>query len=163
MLRDRQPVIVGLKQFADPRKGEQRQAAFKKDPENFVLECLRMDGAPYVGRTVLRTSFKQISIEQNAETMFRENSIISQLAATGRCPIKFGPDPNSFDPKRPNLKTDLYSFGSTEKLIRENNAVKQFPMHDFSILLMQELLARISNVAITVNYGGETFPGSYQQ
>jgi len=153
-------VAEGMKQFRSDR-GEDFKKYFRKNPEEFALECLRMEGAPYGARTVMR-AYDEIEVEGKTVSLFRNNCILTDIATTSRCPFKFGPDPNAFDPKRENLLTDPYVFGSTERLIRSGKAVKQCPVHDFAIMMVQETLARIAGLDVDVEYNGQKYKGSYE-
>ena len=153
-------VSRGLQQFQSER-GDEFRAAFKENPEQFALECLRMEGAPYGARTVMR-AYDEIEIEGKTVSLFRNNCILTDIAMTSRCPFKFGPDSNAFDPKRENLLTDPFIFGSTEELIRSGKAVKQCPVHDLAIMILQETLARIAVLEIDVTYDGQKYEGSYE-
>ena len=153
-------VAVGLEQF-NSAQGEQQRAAFRANPEHFAVECIRMDGTPYSARTVL-SEWTQIEVEGTDHALHRGNCILSDMATIGRCPLRFGPNPNEFDSKRGNLTADPVLFGSTEQLIRSGEAVKQCPLHDFSIMMVQEMLARIAGIQCDVMYNGQRFEKSYQ-
>lgn len=151
-------VAMGLKQF-NSAQGDEQRANFKSNPEDFAMECLRMDGAPYIARTVMK-GWTQIEVDGTERALHRDNCIISDIGTIGRCPMRFT-NPDEFDPKRTNLTVDPFIFGSTEKLIRSNQAVKQCPLHDFSIMMVQEMLARIAGIEVDVMYNGQRFEKSY--
>eukprot|EP01084_Bolivina_argentea_P211833 360237_1 len=131
-------VQVGL-DYLNKNKGNINQ--FIEDPENFAMESLRYAGLPSSGRTVFAQS-ENLKVDGDDVLMEKGQSVIHGILEINRCPYKFK-NGDDFDPTRSNLKKDVFIFGNREEVIRNHTAQRACPLHNFDIVLVQELIARL--------------------
>eukprot|EP01084_Bolivina_argentea_P047954 88391_1 len=135
---------------------------FLNDPENFVLEALRYTGLPSSGRTVF-SQIENVNIDGNDIILNKGQFVIHGFDQVNRCPYIFGKNSNQFDPKRENLKKDIFVFGNKEEYIRNKTAKRSCPLHTYAIVQLQELIARLYECqGLQLKYENKTFENSFE-
>lgn len=70
-------------------------------------------------------------------------SIIHGFDEVNRCLHIFKEKTHTFNGKRKHLKRDIFVFGNKEEYILKGLSKRSCPLHDYSILAIQELVGRL--------------------